>query len=269
MIVYIHRNQQTNQIFYVGIGVNKERAYKFKGKARNKYWHNYVKKYGEPIVEIIAEFQTRQQAVELEMRLIAKYGRLCDNSGCLVNITLGGDGGGLGIKQTDEVIEKRISQLRGKSHTEQSKINMRNAQNRPEVKAKHAKFKADPNYRESQRQKKLGRKLTNEHKAKISSSLKGIVPSAETRKKISEAKKGEKRTLEQRLKISQSQIGRKRSLKSRLKGAESNKKIVLNTQTGIFYKGLQDAADSIPMNINTFRAKMSGHIKNNTPFIYA
>jgi hypothetical protein len=269
MIVYTHKNPQTRQIFYVGIGVDKQRAYKFKGKQRNQYWHNYVKKYGEPIVEIIAEFETREQAVELEMRLISKYGRLCDNSGCLVNITLGGDGGALGVKQSYDVIEKRAARLRGKTHTEQSKANMKAAQNRPEVKAKHAKFKADLNYRESQRQLKLGRKLTDEHKAKIGASLKGLKVSDSAKEKISIANKGRIRTKEQRKRISEGKKGLKRKQWAIDKAAQSNKKIVLNMQTGIYYKGLQDAANSIPMNLNTFRSKMAGHIKNNTPFVYA
>lgn len=269
MIVYVHKNPQTRQVFYVGIGVNKERAYKFKGKQRNQYWHNYVKKYGEPIVEIIAEFETREQAVELEMRLIAKYGRLCDNSGCLVNITLGGDGGALGVKQSKSQREKISAKLKGFIHSEESKANMKAAQNRPEVKAKLAKFKQDPIYRESQRQLKLGRKLTDEHKAKIGASLKGQKISDSAKQKISIANKGRVRTLEQKQRISEGKKGLKRKQWAVDKSAESNKKIVLNTQTGIFYKGLQDAANSIGMNLNTLRAKMSGHSKNNTPFVYA
>lgn len=269
MIVYTHKNPQTRQIFYVGIGVKKERAYRFKGSSRNQYWHNYVKKYGEPIVEIIAEFGTREQAVELEMRLIAKYGRLCDNSGCLVNITLGGDGGALGVKQTQSQKDKRTAKLKGFVHTEESKRNMKAAQNRPEVKAKHAKYKANPNYRESQRQLKLGRKLSDEHKAKIGESLKGMKVSDSAKEKISIANKGRIRTQEQRQRISNGKKGLKRKQWAINKAAESNKKIVLNTQNGIYYKGLQDAANSIDMNLNTFRSKMSGHIKNNTPFVYA
>lgn len=269
MIVYVHKNPQTRQVFYVGIGVKKERAYRFKGSNRNQYWHNYVKKYGEPIVEIIAEFETREQAVELEMRLIAKYGRLCDNSGCLVNITLGGDGGALGVKQTEEQKAKRAAKLKGFVHSEQSKANMKAAQNRADVKATHSIYKNDTAWRELQRQLKLGRKLTDEHKAKISLGNKGRVNSEETRRKISEAKKGEKRTEEQKQRMRLAQKGKIRPLSAIIKSAESNKKILLNTQTGIFYKGLQDAANSIGMNLNTLRAKMSGHSKNNTPFVYA
>lgn len=217
MIVYVHRNKKTKEIFYVGIGVNEQRAKRFKSKQRNQYWHNYVKHHGEPIVEIVARFETREQAVELEMALIKKYGRRIDGTGNLVNITLGGDGGALGVKQSKEVIQKRTGGLKGMKHTEQSKANMKAAQNRPEVKAKHERYKNDPAWREMQRNLKLGKKLPLEQRQKIGNSL---------------------------------------------------KKIVLNTQTGIYYFGIKDAADSIGMNKGTLRTMMSGHRTNKTPFIY-
>jgi hypothetical protein len=217
MIVYIHKNPKTEEIFYVGIGVKEERANRFGGSKRNQFWNNYVKKHGEPIVEIVARFETRQQAAELEMELIKKYGRRIDGSGQLVNITLGGDGGALGVKQSKEVIEKRIGGLRGMKHSEQSRANMKAAQNRPEVKAKHSKYKNDPAWREMQRNLKLGKKLSIEQKEKIGNSL---------------------------------------------------KRIVLNTENGIYYNGLKEAADSININLNTLRGIMSGHRPNKTNFIY-
>jgi predicted GIY-YIG superfamily endonuclease len=269
MIVYIHKNPKTKEIFYVGIGVKEERANRFGGSKRNQFWNKYVKKHGEPIVEIVARFETRQQAAELEMELIKKYGRRIDGSGQLVNITIGGDGGSLGVKQSKELVYKRTKNLKGMKHSEKSKTNMRNAQNRPEVKAKHDAIKKDPIWLEKQRAAKLGRKLTKEHKSKISKCLKGKIISSECKLKISKANKGKVRTAEQRERISKAHIGKKRKPESILKGAIANYKPMLNTLTGIYYDSLKDAAASIPMNLNTFRSKMSGHIKNNTPFIYA
>jgi hypothetical protein len=46
-------------------------------------------------------------------------------------------------------------------------------------------------------------------------------------------------------------------------------KIVLNTNTGIFYDSITDAAKSINMKMRTLAAKLSGQNKNNSPFIYA
>ena len=41
----------------------------------------------------------------MEIELIAKYGRKCDKSGCLANLTLGGESN-LGYKHTEEAIKK-------------------------------------------------------------------------------------------------------------------------------------------------------------------
>lgn len=269
MIVYFHRHPITNEIFYVGIGASKERAYRFGGNKRNQYWNNYVKKHGIPIVEIVHEVETRKEAVELELKYIAQYGRRVDGSGQLVNITIGGDGGALGMKQTQEHMEKRAHANRGRTHTEQARANFKSAQNRPEVRQKQAEIKKSDEWLTKQRNAKLGRVLTAEHKAKISDGLKGRIVTDEVKQKISLSNSGKVRTDEQRKKLSELRKGKPRSAKATAASAESNKKVLLNTATGIYYNGMKEAAESIPINVNTFRAKMAGHIKNNTSFIYS
>lgn len=44
-------------------------------------------------------------------------------------------------------------------------------------------------------------------------------------------------------------------------------KLVLDTNTGIFYKGSKEAANVYGLNRNTLRAKLNGIQKNNTPLI--
>jgi len=269
MIVYFHRHPITNDIFYVGIGKSKERAYTFGGNKRNKYWNNYVKKHGFPVVEIVYEVETREEAAELEMMYINQFGRRCDGTGQLVNITLGGDGGSLGMKQTEEHISKRTHANKCRKHTDAAKANFKAAQNRPEVRAKQAEIKKSEEWLAKQRAAKLGGKLSEEHKAKISMGLKGRVVSEEAKQKISAANTGKKRTEEQKEYLSQIRRGKPRSAKTVTAAAESNKKILLNTQTGIFYNGMKEAAESLGINLNTFRAKMAGHSRNNTPFVYS
>lgn len=46
-------------------------------------------------------------------------------------------------------------------------------------------------------------------------------------------------------------------------------KIILNTQTGIFYYGIKAAADSIGMKVPTLTGRMSGRRFNSSSFIYA
>jgi len=259
----------TNDVFYVGIGINKERAYRFGSNKRNKYWNNYVKKHGIPIVEIVHEVQSRKEAEKLELEYIAKYGRRIDNSGQLVNITIGGDGGSLGTKHSAEHRKKIADANRGRTHTEQAKANFKAAQNRPEVLAKQAEIKKSKEWLDKQRAAKLGGKLTEQHKAKISIGLKGRVVTDEVKQKISAANSGKKRTEQQKEYLSQIRRGKPRSAKAVVAAAESNKKVLLNTQTGIFYNGMKEAAESLDINLNTFRAKMAGHSRNNTPFVYS
>jgi hypothetical protein len=131
--VYLHRRNDTNEIFYVGIGKDEKRAYDAKNR-KNKYWLNIVNKHGYS-VEIIDYCETWEQACEMEKKLIKQYGRKDLNEGSLVNMTDGGDGQfnpspetreklrypkteehkyklrnyQLGVKQSEETIKKRLS----------------------------------------------------------------------------------------------------------------------------------------------------------------
>ena len=115
-VVYLHRRNDTNEIFYIGIGRNKHRA--GKKTNRNSYWNNIVNKYGftkeilfsnisweEAIKqeirlinkygftkEILFSNIPWEEAIKQEIRLIKKYGRKDINKGILVNQTNGGEG---------------------------------------------------------------------------------------------------------------------------------------------------------------------------------
>jgi len=98
--VYTHLNPQSKEIFYVGIGKGNRAWNQWAG--RNKFWGNYVNKYGFE-VEIIAENITRNQAGKIEIELIAHLGRRqIEEGGTLVNRSLGGDGGSGGYTHTEE-----------------------------------------------------------------------------------------------------------------------------------------------------------------------
>lgn len=95
-LVYRHRNAKNLEIFYVGISCNSNR-YKmynrpYELKRRSIIHKNYVTKHGEPIVEIIKENISNEDAKELEIFLISHYGRRNLKTGTLVNLTDGGDG---------------------------------------------------------------------------------------------------------------------------------------------------------------------------------
>jgi hypothetical protein len=109
--VYTHLNPNTKEIFYVGIGKGNRAWNQWAG--RNKFWENYVNKYGFE-VELISENLTRKQAEKIEINLIAELGRRqIDNGGTLVNRSSGGEGS-IGYTHTAEFKQKLSEDRKGK-----------------------------------------------------------------------------------------------------------------------------------------------------------
>lgn len=108
--LYIHL-KPNGKIFYVGISKDLKRPYNKHG--RTNYWKQIVNKYGYE-VQILKKNLTKKEACELEKMLISWFGRLDLKTGCLVNMTDGGDG------TSNKSIETRtkisISQLGDKNH---------------------------------------------------------------------------------------------------------------------------------------------------------
>lgn len=88
-VVYLHVKKGTNDVFYVGIGSNKRRAYST--ASRNKHWRSVVDKYGYE-VRLVNTGLTREEAILTEKELIFAFGRRDLGLGQLVNQTDGGDG---------------------------------------------------------------------------------------------------------------------------------------------------------------------------------
>ena len=83
--VYVHRRNDTNEVFYVGKGKNR-RAYSKTG--RNQHWCNIVNKHSYS-VEIMEKELSGDSAFDLEKELIKFYR---DNGHKLANISDGGEG---------------------------------------------------------------------------------------------------------------------------------------------------------------------------------
>jgi hypothetical protein len=108
-VVYIHVRNDSNTIFYVGIG-SKERA---KSKAgRNSWWQRIVNKTSFSVY-FLHENLTSQEAKKIEIDLITKY-KLMGIELC--NLTNGGDGR-LGGTQSEEWKKTHSNFLKGNNYS--------------------------------------------------------------------------------------------------------------------------------------------------------
>lgn len=89
--VYLHyRGNNNNKFpFYVGIG-SKSRSKRNEG--RNAIWTKIYKKNGR-VVKYFVEECSKEEAFVFERMLICQYGKICDGTGYLANITNGGESG--------------------------------------------------------------------------------------------------------------------------------------------------------------------------------
>jgi group I intron endonuclease len=115
-IVYQHRRLDTNEIFYIGIGKSNKRAHS--KYDRSMLWNRYVNKFGY-YVEILHENISWEDACNLEIFYIKKYGRINNSTGILVNLTNGGDG------------------IKGYSHTNETKELLRKLKTGNKLTAEH------------------------------------------------------------------------------------------------------------------------------------
>lgn len=119
-------------------------------------------------------------------------------------------------------------------------------------------------------------KHSEETKLKCSISNKGRTFSEETREKLSKALKGKKQSAEHSRNLSKRRIGNKNSLgrilsqetKDKIRANNKTSKLVLNTQTGIYYDSAKEAAKSIEMKYGSFKNRLTGQVKIQTSFIY-
>lgn len=243
-VVYRHRRNDTNEVFYIGIGNSDVRAYDKVG--RSDYWKRIVNKHGRE-VEIIATDLSLEDACELEIFLISEYGRLDLKKGNLVNMTDGGEGF-FGGSHTIDVKEKMSITHTGKKVSDETKRRMSESKKGNKYslgvcRSKETRLKMSLS--------RKGKKLSEEHRLKISLGRKGMKLSEETKMKISLSKKGAKHSAEHRAKVSL-----------------SKSKLILDTSTGIFYNSLKEAASTFNLNYGTLGHRLRGNLKNNTPLIY-
>lgn len=86
--------------------------------------------------------------------------------------------------------------------------------------------------------------------------------SSETRNKLSQNAKNRTFSEETRKKFSNARQGKYQN------GEHPMSKLLLNTNTGVFYECLKEAAFSLNIKRSTLSMKMTGRNRNNTPLIY-
>lgn len=160
--VYQHVRLDTNEVFYIGMGSNKKRAYS--KDSRSEHWHNVVNKAGYS-VQIIAEGISYQDALALEIQLVKVIGRKDLGLGPLVNKTDGGEGQINMSEETRQKISESLSGRKGIPCTKEHKQKLSNLFKNVKL-SEHHKQKLSNSHK--------GMKLSEKQKQKISDKLKGI-----------------------------------------------------------------------------------------------
>lgn len=155
--VYRHIRLDKNEPFYIGIGIKANYARATQTHGRNRIWKAIVAKTAYEI-EIVFDDITWERANEKEMEFIALYGRICNGTGILANLTAGGDG------------------RRGIPHSDETKALMRE------------KMKGNKNG--------TGKVVSDEHKRDLAQRMRANVGTPESIAKMAETKRGQKQSPE-------------------------------------------------------------------------
>jgi len=178
--VYLYRDPKDDRVIYVGKG-QQNRAWTHLRRETNSHLHRLIKKRLEEGFKIEPEilvYGSEEYAHQVEITLIAQYGREDLNTGTLFNLTDGGEGA-TGAKRSEETVQ-RLKE----SHKDRDYSKVFSQEVRERMSKAH-----------------LGHTHTEETRGKIINALTGRAVSEETRNKISQAQKGREKTPEELQKI--------------------------------------------------------------------
>jgi hypothetical protein len=166
--VYKHTRQDTNEVFYIGIGTkrsNSNYARAYSKLLRNQWWLNIVNKTGYS-VEILEESDDRNFIFDKEKEYIKFYGRRDLELGTLCNLTDGGEGA-INTKVSQETRLKHSKRSKGNNyrlgvkHSEETKLLM--SLQRKGVKRKPFNEESKLNCRNGQLGSKKSQETINKH----------------------------------------------------------------------------------------------------------
>jgi hypothetical protein len=177
--VYAHykSDDQNGLPFYIGKGKNKRDLSTY----RNRFWKNIANKHGY-IVKRVKDNLTEEQAWDLEKELIKSYGKLIDGTGCLSNISDGGEGAS-GTIHSQETKNKWSEIKKGRSLSIEHKLAISNGLKGRKHSAETKKKLSD--LKQGKKNPMFGKTFTQEHKNKLSKNMIGK-PGRTKGKKLSE-----------------------------------------------------------------------------------
>jgi hypothetical protein len=111
--VYRHIRLDKNEPFYIGISKDPYRPFEKRG--RNKYWSRIANKT-EYKVDILFDDLSYEDAKKKEIEFISLYGRKDLKTGCLVNMTDGGEG------SLNVIVSEKTRQLLSQNNKEKKGI---------------------------------------------------------------------------------------------------------------------------------------------------
>lgn len=180
--IYYDPRKTPAEPIYVGKG-NKSRIQQHlrKGSSTNNLLQSKIKKIKaaglEPVIEKYIDNISEEEAYEIEIDLIEKFGKICDKTGTLCNFAGGGKGGRLGFKHSEETKELYRKQRKGKKQTPAQYAANCARTHTEEAKKKISEYskgrKRSPESIEKTRQAHLGSKRSEETKRLLSSQRKG------------------------------------------------------------------------------------------------
>ncbi len=240
--VYIYLDPRSNPPLPIYVGKGKGSRSEFhKTKAKNPILKRKIAKINElglePIVEIYQNNLTDQEALNLEIELISKFGRIDLNTGTLCNLTEGGEG------SSGRIVSEETRKLWSQQRKDKKQTEAQYAANCNRIISEETKKKQSTANKGHSRH-------TPEQIAKIKEFNKDRKHSEETKKLMSEQRKGKKQTAAQ--------------YAANCNRVVKTKKVLCLTNNEI-YKSAKDAAEKLGLNHSAIQAvanRSRSHHKN-------
>ena len=240
--IYLDPRKSPAEPIYVGKGKD-NRSQFHKTRANNPILKRKITKINElglePIVEIYQNNLTEQEALNLEIELISKFGRIDLKTGTLCNLTEGGEGSS-GRIASEETKKLWSEQRKGKKQTK-------------------AQYEANCN-----------RTVSEETKKKISDSNKGRKLSQESIDKIKKAHTGSKRSEETKILMSEQRKGKKQTpaqYAANCNRKPKTRKIECINNSKI-YNSAKQAAEELNLKSTAIQAVANGSRKQHKGYLF-